>query len=270
MPSSTTDKTTNSQGLKSNQKLPAIEKFLLKEYENVWGLFRANYEIRDRWAKFYFLAVGSTLAFLGALFKAFENKAPASSDINPNIALVIAGILIFLFLLGLTVLSFEVGLRFSRREMYNVFNFIRRAFRDKASSEKGKDWGNYMYYPVTPQLKSFGWREWAPTLFLLIMVSINFGFLVWFFTLKFGLLKDFFNWSLCNPILLGVLSGLVALAILIYIFTRLDRREYKKTITKIIDLGWGEDLRTLRKDITKKRYAEIIDKLLEEPKQEIE
>lgn len=215
------------------------------------------------------MAVGSTLAFLGALFKFFENKDSTSSEINPNIALVIAGILTFLFLLGLTVLSFEVGLRFSRREMYNVLNFIRRAFRDRAP-DKGTDWGNYMYYPVTPQLKSFGWREWAPTLFLLIMVSINFGFLVWFFKLKFGLLSSFFTWSLYNPILLGVLSGLVAILILIYIFTRLDRREYEKTITKIIDLGWGEDLRTLRKDISKKRYAEIIDKLLEEPKQEIE
>ncbi len=209
------------------------------------------------------------MAFLGALFKVFENKDPTSSDINPNIALVIAVILFFLFLLGLTVLSFEVGLRFSRREMYNVLNFIRRAFRDKASPGQERNWGNYMYYPVAPQLKPFGWREWAPTLFLLTMVSINFGFLVWLSTLKFGLLKNFFDWSLCNPILLGVLSGLVALAILIYIFTRLDRSEYEKTITKIIDLGWGEDLRTLRKDVTKKRYAKIIDKLLKEPKQEI-
>jgi hypothetical protein len=43
---------------------PNRKEFLLKDYEEIWKIYRLNYEIRGRWIRFYFLGASIITALL--------------------------------------------------------------------------------------------------------------------------------------------------------------------------------------------------------------
>lgn len=167
---------TKINGEEEDPKLPVLfdenfVQFLLKEYENVWGLYRINYDIRDRWIKFYFSADGLGLGAIGAILK-FSGKQ--SWEVGSSIWGIIALILLIFFIFGIAVLFNDIALRKSRAEMFNAINLIRKGFWH--NYPKGKV---FLYYPTEPNRNSFGLRDFVTTAFLLTMVSINLGALVW-------------------------------------------------------------------------------------------
>jgi hypothetical protein len=106
-----------------------------------------------------------------------------------------------------------------------------------------------MYYPVIPQLKPFGWRDWPATFLILLMVLMNLESLIWF---------------LSNKMTVGMLSALVVIVIFVCTFPFLARYEYKKVIRVIVKLGWGKEIKNCVGKNHPKRYLEIIQKVLEE------
>ena len=152
-----------------------FKEFLLKEYENIWTFYRNNYEIRDRWVKFYFLITASALAFVGAFLKYFENPSCQNVEISSTVSVIIALVFLILSFLGAAVFAIELVNRRARREMFNALNLIRKGFL--SNYPMGKD---FVYFPIMPKERAFGRRDFVTIVLSSMLALINFWTLVWF------------------------------------------------------------------------------------------
>jgi len=225
------------EGEVENQKdcLFGLQEFLLKEYECIWSLYRINYEIRDRWVRFYFLMIGIASGLIGAFFNFFQTRG-YHNGVDPEMNLLICIILFLLFSFGLVVFLHDLVLRFSRREAYHVMNLIRRAFLDKYPDVR-----KYVFFPVNPPLRPFGWRDWIPTGFLLIAVSVNYGVFVWF---------------LARLYVFSLVATFIALVGLLFIFGERYDFESGRGEATLAKIGWNQkEIEEWKRDTLKEPYS---------------
>jgi hypothetical protein len=199
-------------------RLPALfadfKEFLFKEYENIWALYRTNYEIRDRWVKFYFLVTASVLSFLGAFIKYFENSNPESNELSSTVAVIISLILFILFFLGFAVVLIEIVNRRARREMFNALNSIRKGFLSNMPV-----WKEFIYFQTEQKERAFGWRDFLATILpFSILVLINFWTLIWFMAENnvVEYVNSYFSKSPLNNIIIFGISVLALASIILY------------------------------------------------------
>jgi hypothetical protein len=227
-------------------KFPTIfsnnfREFLLKEYENIWNFYKTNYEIRDRWAKFYFAATGSVLGLLGALWKFYTN---IGGENRSDIYIIIFLILSILPIFGIVTLFNDIALRKSRAEMVNAINLIRKGFWHNFP-----EGGTFLYYDTEPRIKSFGKRDFVTTAFFILIVSVNFGALCWF---KSKIcIRQFLTSSVGMQAILYFLIMLIILISLTVMIFCFHKKKIKKDIERISGRKWPNFLR--QKEINEER-----------------
>ena len=210
-----------------------FKEFLLKEYENIWNLYKTNYEVRDRWAKFYFAATGSALGLLGALWKFYTNIGTENAS---DIYMIIFLTLSILFIFGIVTLLNDIALRKSRAEMVNAINLIRKGFWHNFP-----EGGTFLYYETEPRIKSFGKRDFVTTAFFILIVSANFGAL-WWFKSKICIIQ-FLTSSMGIQAILSFLSMLFLLISVTVMIFCLHRSRIKRDIKRILARNWPKPLK---------------------------
>jgi len=200
-----------------------FKEFLLKEYENIWTFYRNNYEIRDRWVKFYFLITASALAFVGAFLKYFENPTCQNVEISSSVSIIIALVFLILSFLGAAVFAIELVNRRARREMFNALNLIRKGFL--SNYPMGRD---FVYYQTEPKERAWGGRDSVTIILSSMLALINFWTLLWFAKenkIK-GYLVSYFYKSFWWNVAFGIGSIIVVAVIILYflIFRKIKKQ----------------------------------------------
>lgn len=151
---------------------PDVKEFFLKEYEKLWDNWKVNYEIRDRWVRFYFLGFSIFAGIFGL------NPTGLTEPKNP----VIISVVFFVFsIFAFLIFYYDIVLRQARREFMDAINKIRGAFKSEFCAKE-----EYFHFPVTPKGTYWGKREFVPTVFLGILTSINLAVSSYFLGLSLG------------------------------------------------------------------------------------
>ena len=136
-----------------------VKEFFLKEYEKMWDNWKVNYELRDRWVRFYFLGF--------SIFAGIFGLNPTGSN-EPKNTIIISVVFLIFSLFGFIIFYHDIVLRQARREFMDAINKIRGAFKSESYPKE-----EYFSFPVTPKGSYWGGREFVPTVFLEILTSIN-------------------------------------------------------------------------------------------------